>query len=60
MSNSYNPIRKNRRKAFNTDSGSTVWTEHVTEVTDEQRQQAAQRLQELIIKTQQDLTEDSL
>jgi len=60
MSNQYNPIRANRRKAFNTDVGSSVLTENAAEITDEMKAQAAQRLQDLIIRTQQDLNEDAL
>ena len=54
----YNPA--NRGKAFNCEYGRRDLTTNCTPVTDEQEQQAAQRLQDLIIKTQNDLTEDCL
>jgi len=56
----YNPLRNNRRNAFNSDYGRSVFTENASQVTDEQRKQAAQRLQDLIIKCHSDLTDDNL
>lgn len=56
----YSPIRDKRKHCFNTNVNSKPLTENATPVTQGQKQQAAQRLQDLIIKTQNDLTEDCL
>lgn len=53
-------MRASRKSCFNTDAGSTVFTENASQVTDAQRQQCQRRLDELIQMTQADLTEDTL
>jgi hypothetical protein len=58
MNNNYNPERQDRpRKWFNS---LPVYTETGRDISQKQREQAAQRIQDLIQKTQSDLYEDNL
>jgi len=55
----YNPLRQHGRKLFNTNNGRKVLTKNASPITDEQKQQAAQRQIDLIEKCyREDLSEN--
>jgi hypothetical protein len=53
----YNSL-KDRSKGFNQDSGRKILSQNCNPISDEEKAQAALRLQDLIKKTQSDLNEN--
>jgi L-lactate utilization protein LutB len=56
INNSYNPLRKDRAKSFN--SHPTVFTETAEDIQPEDREKALENLNSLIKKTYEELSEE--